>query len=118
MPRGIPLSRSWAGSGIETRTCAAKRRSIASNNAQPLGASCLREGERDERNEGDAANPMNDGQHMQGAGECDVVDHCSLESPLIRKLIAHLQMITSIAMCVWAARRSILLAAGMSPQEL
>ena len=36
-----------------------------------------RERQGDERDEGDAADPVGDEQHMQGAGEFDVVNHCS-----------------------------------------
>ena len=50
-------------SGIDNRTCAAKRLSIASNSAQPFSRRRgPRERQRDEGDEGDAADPMGDEQ--------------------------------------------------------
>ena len=63
--------------GIDHRTCTEKRFSIASNSAQPFpaGSSLARasKGQRDKRDERNAADPVRDEEDMQRSGEFDVV---------------------------------------------
>ncbi len=73
-------------SGIENRTCDAKRLSIASNSAQPFSASrgCACKRQRNERHESDAADPVGDEHDMKRTGDFDIVDH-ELTAPVLRR---------------------------------